>query len=109
MAPYSRYHPAFANRLDKHALFSLHFTSTTDDSSHEEGQVTVIQPQGVEACGKLEFGLHHVTQGAPETFEELAGDKTPTTCHQHTVFVHAGGQEREQSFVDAILQQSHLV
>lgn len=85
-----------------------HFTSAADDGSHEEGQVAVVELQGVEARGELELGLHHVAQGSPEAFEELPGDEPPAAGHQHTVFVHARGQEGEQGFVDPVLQQGHL-
>lgn len=83
-------------------------TSAADNSSHKKRQVSVIQLQGVEACGKLEFGLHHITKRPPEALEELSGDEASTTCHQEAVFVHAGGQECEEGFVNAVLQESHL-
>lgn len=84
------------------------FTSAADDGSHKKGQVTVVQLQGVEACGKLEFGLHHVTKWPPEALEELSGDEASTTGHQEAVFVHARCQEGEEGFVNTVLQESHL-
>ncbi len=83
-------------------------TSAADNGSHKEGQVAVVQLQGVEACGKLEFGLHHVAKWPPEALEELSGDEASTTGHQEAVFVHAGGQEGEEGFVNAVLQEGHL-
>lgn len=84
------------------------FTSTADNSSHKKSQVAVVQLQRVEACGKLEFGLHHVTEWSAETLEELTGDKASTTGHQEAVLVHARGQECEEGFVNTVLQESHL-
>lgn len=83
-------------------------TSTADDGSHKQRQVTVIQLQGVEACGKLEFGLHHVAKWPPEAFEELSGDEASTAGHQEAVFVHAGGQEGEEGFIHSVLQKGYL-
>lgn len=83
-------------------------TSAADNGSHKEGQVAVIQLQGVEACGKLEFGLHHVAKWPPEALKELSGDEASTAGHEEAVFVHAGGQEGEEGFVNAVLQESHL-
>lgn len=83
-------------------------TSTADDGGHKKGQVTVIQLQGVEACCKLELGLHHVTEGPPEALEEFSGDKATAAGHKDAIFVHAGGQEGEKCFVNAVLQEGHL-
>lgn len=83
-------------------------TSTADDGSHKQRQVTVVQLQGVEASGKLEFGLHHVAKWPPEALEELSGDEASTAGHQEAVFVHAGGQEGEEGFIHSVLQESHL-
>lgn len=78
-------------------------TPTADDGSHKKSQVTVVQLQGVEACGKLEFGLHHAAIWPPEALEELPSDEDSIPCHQDTVFVHAGGQEGEEGFVNSVL------
>lgn len=83
-------------------------TSAADNGSHKQGQVAVVQLQRVEACCKLEFGLHHVTEWPPKALEELSGDEASTAGHQEAVFVHAGGQEGEEGFINTILQQSHL-
>lgn len=78
-------------------------TSAADDGSDKKGQVAVVQLQGVEACGKLEFWLHHVAKRPPAALEELSGDEAPTAGHQEAVFVHAGGQEGEEGFINPIL------
>ncbi len=67
-------------------------TPTADDSGHKQSQVTVVQLEGVEAGGKLEFGLHHVAKRPTEALEEFSGDEASAAGHQETVFVHAGGQ-----------------
>lgn len=91
-------------------LFSLKppVTSAADNGGHKQSQVTVVQLQGVEARGKLELGLHHVTKRPPEALEELSGDEAPAVGHQEAIFVHAGGQEGEEGLVYTVLQQSHL-
>lgn len=68
-------------------------TSAADYRSHKKGQITVIQLQGVEACGKLELWLHHVAERPPKALEELTGDEASSAGHQEAIFVHAGCQE----------------
>ena len=86
----------------------VHRTSAADDCRDEQRQVAVIQLQSVEARGKLELGLHHVTKGPPQTFQELTGDEAPAARHQEAVFIHAGGKEGEEGLVHTVLQQGHL-
>lgn len=83
-------------------------TTTADNGGHENSQVTVVQLQRVEACCKLELGLHHVAKWPPEALEELPSDEAAATSHQEAIFVHAGGQESEECFVHAILQERNL-
>lgn len=83
-------------------------TSTADNSRHKKGQVAVVQLQRVEARRKLELRLHHVTKRTAEAFEEFTGNEASATGHQEAVFVHAGGQQGEEGFVNTVLQQGHL-
>lgn len=83
-------------------------TSTADNSRHKKGQVAVVQLQRVEARRKLELRLHHVTKWTAEAFEEFTGNEASATGHQEAVFVHAGGQQGEEGFVNTVLQQGHL-
>lgn len=66
-------------------------TSTADDCSHKQSQVTVVQPQTVKFHGKLELWLHHVTERPSQTLEELPRDEARAVCDQEPVLVHAGG------------------
>lgn len=89
-------------------FFLSPFTSAADDGGHKERQVAVVQLQGVKLGGKLELGLHHVAEGPLQALEELSGDEAAAARHQEAVFVHARGQECEESLVNAVLEESHL-
>lgn len=84
------------------SLHAVSVTSTADNGRHKKGQVAVVQLQRVEACGKLELGLHHVAKWTPETLEKFTSDEASTTGHQEAVFVHAGGQEGEEGFINTV-------
>ena len=84
-------------------------TSTQDDGGHEEGQVAVVQLQGVELDGKLKFGLHDLAEGPPQAPQELAGDEALPVGHKEAVLVHERGQHGEDGLMDAVLEERHLV
>lgn len=63
-------------------------TSTKDDSSNEERKVTVVQLQGIKLHRKLELWLHNVTEGFPQTPQELPRDKATAIRHQQPILIH---------------------
>lgn len=63
-------------------------TPAEDNDGQEERHVAVIQLQHVELDRELKFWFHHLTEGFPETFEELPRHEDLSVRDEGPVFVH---------------------
>lgn len=64
------------------------YTSTTDDGSNKQCEVTIVQFEGVKLHCKLKLGLHHLTERPSQALQELSGDEAAAVRDQQTVFIH---------------------
>lgn len=63
-------------------------TPTEDNDSQKQRHVAVIQLQRVELDRELKLWLHHLTEGFPETLEELPRHEDLSVGDEGPVFVH---------------------
>lgn len=84
-------------------------TSAPNDSSHKEGNITVVQLQCIELHCKVELGLHDITEGFLRLFKELTGYEAIPIGYQHPSLFITRRQHRKYGFVNSILQQGDLV
>ncbi len=82
---------------------SNQYTSTADDGSNKQCEVTVVQFEGVKLHSKLKLGLHHLTERPSQALQELSGDEAAAVRHQQTVFIHVWCQHGEERLMDAVL------
>lgn len=63
-------------------------TPAEDNDGQKERHVAVIQLQHVELDRELKFWFHHLTEGFPETFEELPRHEDLSVRDEGPVLVH---------------------
>lgn len=63
-------------------------TPTEDNDSKKQRHVAVVQLQRVELDWELKLWFHHLTEGFPETLEELPRHEDLPVGDQGPVFVH---------------------
>lgn len=83
-------------------------TSAEDNDGQEERHVVVVQLQHVELDGKLELGLHHLTEGFPEALEELPRHKDLSIRDERPVLVHQRRHHDDHDLDHAVFQQRYL-
>lgn len=85
------------------------FTSTQDECSDEERQVTVLQLKRFELRKEMKLVLHHVTEGLAEALDELSGYEDPAPGRQDAVLVGEVTQTDHVHLEGAVLQHGDLI